>query len=77
MKCYSESRKIRIAIKPQQGNRGKMVLKRKDDQRKETLAESQKKNKVRQDLKERVLEFLDQADNGLGSLHDHLDKAKI
>lgn len=76
MKCYSESRKIRTAIKPQQGNREKMVLKRKDDERKEMLVESQKKNKVQRDLKERVLEFLDQADNGLGSLHYHLDKAK-
>lgn len=53
-----------------------MVLKRKDDQRKEMLAESRKKNKVEQDLKERVLECLDKANSGLRSLHGQLDKAK-
>lgn len=53
-----------------------MVIKRKYDQRKEMLAEIRKKNKVEQDLKERVLEFLDQDDSGLGSLHNQMNKAK-
>lgn len=53
-----------------------MVLKRKRNHRKEHLKESRKKNKVEQDLKEKVLECLDQVDSGLGSLHDQLDKAK-
>lgn len=53
-----------------------MVLKRKDNQRKEMMAESRKKNKVGHDLKERVQECLEQADSGLGSLHDQLDKPK-
>lgn len=53
-----------------------MILKRKRNQRKELLKESCKKNKVEQDLKEIVLECLDQVDSGLGSLHDQLAKAK-
>lgn len=53
-----------------------MILKRKRNQRKELLEESRKKNKIEKDLKERVLECLDQADSGLGSLHDQLAKAK-
>ncbi|KAI5438709.1 hypothetical protein KIW84_024437 [Lathyrus oleraceus] len=53
-----------------------MILKRKSNQRKELLEESRKKNRIEQDLKERVLECLHQADNGLGSLHDELAKAK-
>ena len=53
-----------------------MILKRKSNQRKELLEESRKKNRIEQDLKERVLECLDQANSGLGSLHDQLSKAK-
>ncbi|KAI5431299.1 hypothetical protein KIW84_035465 [Lathyrus oleraceus] len=53
-----------------------MILKRKSNQRKELLEESRKKNRIEQDLKERVLECLDQADSGLGSLRDELAKAK-
>ncbi|KAI5436967.1 hypothetical protein KIW84_023190 [Lathyrus oleraceus] len=53
-----------------------MILKRKSNQRKELLEESRKKNRIEQDLKERVLECLDQADSGLGSLCDELAKAK-
>ncbi|KAI5407813.1 hypothetical protein KIW84_053883 [Lathyrus oleraceus] len=53
-----------------------MILKRKSNQRKELLEEIRKKNKIEQDLKERVLECLDQDDSGLGSLRDELAKAK-
>ncbi|XP_050877288.1 uncharacterized protein LOC127081040 [Lathyrus oleraceus] len=53
-----------------------MILNRKSNQRKELLKESRKKNRIEKDLKERVLECLDQADSGLGSLHDQLAKAK-
>lgn len=53
-----------------------VILKRKTNQRKEILEESCMKNKVEQDLEERVLECLNGADNGLGSLHDQLAKAK-
>ncbi|XP_050919755.1 uncharacterized protein LOC127137325 [Lathyrus oleraceus] len=56
--------------------RENMILKRKSNQRKELLEESRKKNRIEQDLKERVLECLDQANSGLGSLHDQLSKAK-
>ncbi|KAI5400524.1 hypothetical protein KIW84_065418 [Lathyrus oleraceus] len=42
----------------------------------ELRAMSCKKNRIEQDVKERVLECLDQADSGLGSLHDELAKAK-
>ncbi|KAI5419895.1 hypothetical protein KIW84_043882 [Lathyrus oleraceus] len=53
-----------------------MILKRKSNQRKELFEEIRKKNRIEQYLKEKVLECLDQADNGLGSLHDQLAKAK-
>ncbi|KAI5384239.1 hypothetical protein KIW84_071301 [Lathyrus oleraceus] len=51
--------------------RKNMILKRKSNQRKsnqmkELLEESRKKNRIEQDLKERVLECLDQVDSGLG-----------
>lgn len=53
-----------------------MVLKRKNDQERELLAESRKKTKIEQELKERVHECLIEADSGLGSLYEQLERAR-
>lgn len=71
-----EREKEELQSKFNKATRENMVLKRKNNQIKDMLDKSRKKKKVERDLKEIILKCLNQADSGLGSLHDQLDRAK-